>query len=211
VRGSDRDGPLHVRVRRHDDVRTQPLGVVDEHLLQCAHGGVEPRAGAHCPEARRSRDLIVSAPPRVELGRDRANLVVEQTVDERVHVLVARVGLTVFVGYLVVVVLMGFFLDSVSIMLIVLPFVIPVFDGLGINLIWLGLITVIAIEIGLLTPPLGIAVYVVKANLDDQRMPVWQIFMGTMPMTLTMVVVLALCVLFPQLALWVVGVNWSWW
>ncbi len=119
--------------------------------------------------------------------------------------------LVILVGYLIVVIMLGFFLDSVSIMLIVLPFVIPVFDALGVNLIWFGLITVIAIEIGLLTPPLGIAVYVVKANLDDQSMPVWQIFMGTMPMTLTMVVVLALCVLFPQLALWVVGVNWSWW
>lgn len=119
--------------------------------------------------------------------------------------------LLILIGYLAVVIVLGFFLDSVSIMLIVLPFVIPVFDGLGINLVWLGLISVIAIEIGLLTPPLGIAVYVVKANLDDQSMPVWQIFMGTMPMTLTMVVVLALCVLFPQLALWAVGVNWSWW
>lgn len=119
--------------------------------------------------------------------------------------------LIILVGYLAVIILLGFFLDSVSIMLIVLPFVIPVFDSLGINLIWLGLISVVAIEIGLLTPPLGIAVFVVKANLDDQSMPVWHIFMGTMPMTLTMVVVLALCVLFPQLALWAVGVNWSWW
>ena len=119
--------------------------------------------------------------------------------------------LVILTGYLLVVLVLGFFLDSVSIMLIVLPFVIPVFDALGVNLIWLGLITVIAIEIGLLTPPLGIAVYVVKANLDDQTMPVWQIFMGTLPMTFTMLVVLVLTVLFPQLALWIVGVNWSWW
>jgi TRAP-type C4-dicarboxylate transport system permease large subunit len=96
-------------------------------------------------------------------------------------------------------------------MLIVLPFVIPVFDAIGVDLIWFGLITVIAIEIGLLTPPLGIAVFVVKANLEDQSITPWQIFMGTMPMTLTMVVVLALCVLFPWLALGLVGTNWTWW
>jgi TRAP-type C4-dicarboxylate transport system permease large subunit len=42
-------------------------------------------------------------------------------------------------------------------------------------------------------------------------MPVWQIFMGTLPMTFTMLIVLILTVLFPQLALWIVGVNWSWW
>jgi tripartite ATP-independent transporter DctM subunit len=119
--------------------------------------------------------------------------------------------LPILIGYLAVVVVLGCFLDSVSIMLIVLPFVIPVFDALGVNLVWLGLISIIAIEIGLLTPPLGLAVFVVKANLEDQRITTWQIFMGTMPMTLTMVFVLAICVLFPWLALALVGVRWSWW
>ncbi|MGH6925750.1 MAG: TRAP transporter large permease [Propylenella sp.] len=120
--------------------------------------------------------------------------------------------LPILVGYLVVLVTLGCFLDSVSIMLIVLPFVIPVFEGFGVNLVWFGLISVIAIEIGLLTPPLGIAVFVVKANLEDQRMTAWQIFAGTGPMTLTMVIVLVICVLFPWLALALVGnAGWNWW
>jgi tripartite ATP-independent transporter DctM subunit len=119
--------------------------------------------------------------------------------------------LPVLLGYLIVLVALGCFLDSVSIMLIVLPFVIPVFDSFGVNLVWLGLISVIAIEIGLLTPPLGIAVFVVKANLEDQRISAWDIFKGTMPMTLTIVFVLILCVLFPKLALFLVGQRWSWW
>jgi C4-dicarboxylate transporter, DctM subunit len=118
----------------------------------------------------------------------------------------------VLVGYLLVVVLLGCFLDSLSIMLIVLPFVLPVIDGFHINLIWFGLITIIAIEIGLITPPLGVAVFVVKANLEDQRITAWQIFRGTAPMTMTMVLVLALCVLFPWLSLVLVnGGGWSWW
>jgi tripartite ATP-independent transporter DctM subunit len=120
--------------------------------------------------------------------------------------------LPILIGYLIVVVALGCFLDSVSIMLIVLPFVIPVFEGFGVNLIWFGLISVIAIEIGLLTPPLGIAVFVVKANLDDQRITTWQVFSGTGPMTLTMVAVLVICVLFPWLALALVGnAGWTWW
>jgi C4-dicarboxylate transporter DctM subunit len=119
--------------------------------------------------------------------------------------------LPVLLGYLAVLVVLGCFLDSVSIMLIVLPFVIPVFEALGVNLIWLGLISILAIEIGLLTPPLGLAVFVVKANLEDQRITIWDIFMGTMPMTLTMVFVLLICVLFPSLALVLVGQRWSWW
>jgi tripartite ATP-independent transporter DctM subunit len=119
--------------------------------------------------------------------------------------------MVILFGYLAVVIFLGCFLDSVSIMLIVLPFVIPVFEAFGVNLIWLGLISVIAIEIGLLTPPLGLAVFVVKANLDDQRITTWQIFMGTMPMTITMAVVLLICVLFPWLSLVLVGQRWSWW
>jgi tripartite ATP-independent transporter DctM subunit len=117
----------------------------------------------------------------------------------------------VLLGYLIVLVVLGCFLDSVSIMLIVLPFVIPLFDSFGVNLVWLGLISIIAIEIGLLTPPLGLAVFVVKANLEDQRITTWDIFRGTTPMTLTMFAVLVLCVLFPWLALVLVGQKWSWW
>ena len=119
--------------------------------------------------------------------------------------------LPVLIGYLVVLIVLGCFLDSVSIMLIVLPFVIPVFEAFGVNLVWLGLISIIAIEIGLLTPPLGLAVFVVKANLEDQRIGTWDIFMGTMPMTLTMAATLVTCVMFPWLALVLVGQRWSWW
>jgi tripartite ATP-independent transporter DctM subunit len=119
--------------------------------------------------------------------------------------------LPILIGYLVVLIVLGCFLDSVSIMLIVLPFVIPVFDAFGANLVWLGLISIVAIEIGLLTPPLGLAVFVVKANLEDQRITTWDIFMGTMPMTITMGLVLAICVMFPWLALVLVGQRWSWW
>ena len=117
----------------------------------------------------------------------------------------------ILLGYLVVLLVLGCFLDSVSIMLIVLPFVIPVFEAFGVNLVWLGLISIIVIEIGLLTPPLGLAVFVVKANLEDQRITTWDIFMGTMPMTITMTIVLAICVLFPSLSLVLVGQRWSWW
>ncbi|MGE0563784.1 MAG: TRAP transporter large permease [Pseudolabrys sp.] len=120
--------------------------------------------------------------------------------------------IVILFGYLAVLVVLGCFLDSVSIMLIVLPFVVPVFEAFGANLVWMGLISVIAIEIGLLTPPLGLAVFVVKANLEDRSISPWDIFMGTMPMTLTMVVVLLLCVLFPWLALALVGgAGWRWW
>ena len=117
----------------------------------------------------------------------------------------------ILLGYLIVLVILGCFLDSVSIMLIVLPFVIPLFEAFGVNLVWLGLISIIAIEIGLLTPPLGLAVFVVKANLEDQSITTWDIFKGTMPMMMTMVAVLVICVVFPWLSLVLIGQKWNWW
>jgi tripartite ATP-independent transporter DctM subunit len=117
----------------------------------------------------------------------------------------------VLFGYLAVVLVLGCFLDSLSIMLILLPFVLPVIDGFGVNLVWFGLITIIAIEIGLLTPPLGMSVFVVKANLGDARITTWQIFMGTMPMTITMGLFLLVTVFFPSISLLLLGRSWSWW
>lgn len=117
----------------------------------------------------------------------------------------------VLFGYLLVVLLMGCFLDSLSIMLIMLPFVLPVIDGFGTNLVWFGLITIVTIEIGLLTPPLGISVYVVKANLSEYDTSAWNLFRGTMPMTLTMAAFLLLLVFFPWLSLVLLGQSWNWW
>jgi len=55
-------------------------------------------------------------------------------------------------------------------------------------------------------------VFVVKANLDDQKITTWQIFKGTTPMTLTMTLVLIICVLVPWLSLALVGnAGWHWW
>lgn len=117
----------------------------------------------------------------------------------------------VLFGYLIVVLIMGCFLDSLSIMLILLPFVLPVIQAFGTDLVWFGLITIVAIEIGLLTPPLGMSAFVVKANLGDAKITTWQIFMGTMPMTITMVIFLLLVVFFPSITLVLLGRSWSWW
>lgn len=115
-------------------------------------------------------------------------------------------------GYLIVVLILGCFLDSLSIMLILLPFVLPVINAFGVDLVWFGLITIVAIEIGLLTPPLGMSVFVVKANLGNIKISTWQIFMGTMPMTITMALFLLVVVFFPWLSLVLIGKgSWNWW
>ena len=106
--------------------------------------------------------------------------------------------------YLALIVLLGTILDAVSIMLITLPLVMPVMMAANIDMVWFGIITIIAVEIGLLTPPLGLAVFVIKTNLSDPRITLNDIFIGAAPFALTMLVVLALVTAFPQLALFLV-------
>ncbi len=114
--------------------------------------------------------------------------------------------------YLLAVLVLGCFLDSLSIMLILLPFVIPLFDAFGVNLIWFGIITIVAMEIGLLTPPLGMSVFVVKASVKEIAINTWGIFKGTFPMTLAMVIFLITIVFFPYLSTSLLkSSGWSWW
>ncbi len=102
--------------------------------------------------------------------------------------------------YCAILIVLGTILDSSSIMLITLPLVLPIAQALQIDLIWFGIITVLAVEIGLLTPPLGISVYVIKGALDDPRTSLGDVFAGAAPFALIMVLVLGLIIAFPTLA-----------
>lgn len=106
--------------------------------------------------------------------------------------------LAIYIGLIVV---MGTVLDSTSILLIVLPLVLPIVAGFEADLVWFGIVTIIAVEIGLLTPPLGIAVYVIKSTLDDDRISLGDIFRGAFPFAVIMLVVLGLVVALPGLSL----------
>lgn len=103
--------------------------------------------------------------------------------------------------YVAIVILLGTVIDSSSILLIVLPLMLPIAEQFGMNLIWFGVVTVVAVEIGLLTPPFGLSAYVVKSSLNDPSISLGDIFKGTAPFTLTMVAVLLLLMAFPQLSL----------
>ncbi len=107
--------------------------------------------------------------------------------------------------YCFVVILLGMILDSGSIMLILVPLMLPVVTALNVDLIWFGIITVIAVEIGLLTPPFGISVYVIKASLDDPEIGLKDIFIGAAPFALMMVLCLVLVILFPPIATGLLG------
>mgnify|MGYP002712996001 CR=1 FL=1 len=107
----------------------------------------------------------------------------------------------IVLSMILVMVLLGTILDSSSILLLVLPIAVPILTGLQVDLVWLGVIAILAVEIGLLTPPFGIAVFVIKATLGpDSTIGLGQIFKGAFPFAIMMALVLGLVFLFPVLA-----------
>jgi C4-dicarboxylate transporter, DctM subunit len=105
-------------------------------------------------------------------------------------------------AYILIVIALGCIIDSVSIMLIMVPIVLPIAKAYGMDVVWFGVVTVVAVEIGLLTPPFGVSVYTVKSALNDPRITVKDIFAGSFPFVLMMCVVLFILVLFPWLSTW---------
>jgi len=109
--------------------------------------------------------------------------------------------------YVVILIILGTIIDSVSIMLITVPLFLVVLKPFEVDLVWFGVVTVIATEIGLLTPPLGLAVYVIKSTLVQKDISLADIFIGAAPFALTMLVVLILVMIFPDIPLFLVDLK----
>jgi len=111
---------------------------------------------------------------------------------------------TLIIFYVLLMILLGTVIDAISVMLITVPLFVGVLQPFGIDLIWFGIITVIGVEIGLLTPPMGISVYVIKSSLNDARITLWDIFAGAAPFALAMLFVLILLIIFPGIVTFLV-------
>jgi tripartite ATP-independent transporter DctM subunit len=102
--------------------------------------------------------------------------------------------------FVVIVLLMGMILDSTSILLIMVPIGAPIAQSMGFDLVHFGIVTIIAVEMGLLTPPFGISVFTVKATLGDPRIGIETIFAGALPFVAIMGLALVLIAALPWLA-----------
>lgn len=103
-------------------------------------------------------------------------------------------------AFVIVVLLMGMILDSTSILLIMVPIGAPIASAMGFDLIHFGIITIIAVEMGLLTPPFGISVFTVKATLADPKVGIETIFAGALPFVAVMGTALVVIALVPALS-----------
>ena len=116
--------------------------------------------------------------------------------------------LLVIVLLMIMYVVLGSVFDTVAAMVITLPFVLPLVVELGYNPVWWGIVLVMAIEVGMITPPIGMNVFVLFGVAGN--IPLKTIFKGIMPFFYADVIRILIIILFPALALWlpeVLGYN----
>jgi C4-dicarboxylate transporter, DctM subunit len=97
---------------------------------------------------------------------------------------------------------LGMFIDSVSIILLTVPLFTPIAGTLGYDPIAFAIIGIVAIEAGLLTPPLGLCVYTVKGSVNDPEATLGKIFLGSIPYWIILIILVFLVAFFPSLATW---------
>jgi len=93
---------------------------------------------------------------------------------------------------------LGCFLDAISMMVLTLPVIFPIILALGFDPIWFGVIAVLMMEAGLITPPMGLNIFTVAGVVKD--VPVEEIFRGTLPFLLSIFAIVILITIFPKLA-----------
>lgn len=96
-------------------------------------------------------------------------------------------------------IVLGMFMDGLSMLVITIPIVFPVIVGLGFDPIWFGVVAVIVIEMGMITPPVGLNVFVVQSVAED--VPLSTVFRGVAPFLVAMVIGLLLIIAVPDIAL----------
>lgn len=112
--------------------------------------------------------------------------------------------LLIIAGMIVVLMFMGAFLDVVSILVISMPILLPVVKALNFDLVWFGILATISIETGLITPPFGMSVFVVKGSLGD-KVTIEDIYLGAIPFLLVLMMNIVILMFFPVIATWLPG------
>jgi C4-dicarboxylate transporter DctM subunit len=113
--------------------------------------------------------------------------------------------MVIVLAFVVVFLLLGMIIDSVSILLLTIPIMFPVIVKLGFDPIWFGMVSIVAIEIGLLTPPFGMVPFAMKSSLGRSA-NLEEIFAGAMPFVLLLVLALFFVIAFPSISTWLPSV-----
>ena len=102
---------------------------------------------------------------------------------------------------LILYVVLGCLMDSCAMVVMTVPIFLPIVEALGFNAVWYGVLMIMVMECGLITPPVGMNVYIVSGIAKD--VPLSTIFKGVVPMVVGMFVAIIIVALFPQISLWI--------
>ena len=104
----------------------------------------------------------------------------------------------------VVILILGCFMDSAAIILLTMPIFVPASISLGFDPVWFGAISVLNIEVGLITPPFGVALYTMKA-VAPPNYTMNDVIRSAAPFIFLHILAIGLCMIFPGIPLWLVG------
>ena len=110
------------------------------------------------------------------------------------------------IGMLVIVLFMGCLMDPLSIMLITLPFFVPLIKQVGVEPVWFGVVMLVALEVGQTTPPFGMILFVMKSAAPTGT-TMRQIYLAVAPFIVMQLVVVLLIILYPALATWLPALS----
>lgn len=104
---------------------------------------------------------------------------------------------------LTIFIVLGFFIETLSLMVITIPIVTPILFALGFDPVWFGIVMIIFVELALITPPVGLNLYIVQASRRGE--PFSDVLIGVIPYIIVMLFMAALLIAYPSIALWLPG------
>jgi C4-dicarboxylate transporter DctM subunit len=108
----------------------------------------------------------------------------------------------VIISINVLLLILGCFIDAITIMLLTVPLFVPVITALGFDPIWFGVLYVVNMQIGLITPPMGLELFLMRTAFD---IPVDKLLKGVLPFLVALFIFLAVLIAFPEISLWLPG------
>lgn len=108
----------------------------------------------------------------------------------------------VIISINILLLILGCFIDAITIMLLTVPLFVPVIVALGFDPIWFGVLYVVNMQIGLITPPMGLELFLMRTAFD---IPVDKLLKGMLPFLIVLFIFLAILIAFPEISLWLPG------
>ena len=132
-----------------------------------------------------------------------ANFVVQTRLPNLLIATTDAMGLTPLMVMAIIIclyIILGCFLEGIGMVLITVPVFLPVITGYGYDPLWFGIIVVIVVELGLITPPVGMNIFIIQAQAPGINLG--QLYKGIAPFLVAPIILIILLFLFPQIALW---------